>query len=63
MYMDITELEVAEDQLHPAGSGDLPRLETKWYPHIYHQTKVVLFLYLIKEKYMVRQNINKCIEY
>ncbi len=52
MCVDITEFVVAEDHLSPPQT-----------PHTYHQRKVVLFLYLIKERYMVIQNFNKFLEY
>ncbi len=63
MCMDITEFVVAEDPLSPQGEGDLSPPQMKWYPHTYHQTKMVLFLYLIKERHMVRLKINKSLEY
>ncbi len=45
---EITEFVVVEDHMSLQGEGDLPPPQTKWSPHTEHQTKVVLFLYLVK---------------
>ncbi len=60
---EITESVVVGDRLSQQGEGDLPPPQMKWSTHTAHQMKVVLFLYLIKERPIVGQNPKECCIY